>query len=301
MNNLLDFAELAHGLNDDCRIKLALFASKTKPVTYLILKIDTTNIDEKHQFEDLLRRAGVLFKRSRAKGYEEITGIVKHVVRWQLAGVWFGYDLFWNKKDKQQFEKYVKFMRKEKYKEADNLGGKLYRYPSCCVSQYTKERNPKYIKRKYTYYAYFKKMHGHPFPFIQFTPCSRSCSNARKLNKRYEKSIKEKTPYLYKTFTKKQTHKTIFLIDTENDVLKNGTSVWTKKNGHDYILVTKTAHHKKYYMHHYLTKKKYHEGAELKGKAEIQHNHSDITIQQQTCVTKKLIHRRHLPVLGRAW
>ena len=47
-------------------------------------------------------------------------------------------------------------MKAAKFKQADELGGKLYGYPSCCIKKFSKERSNTYLKKHYTYYEYYK-------------------------------------------------------------------------------------------------------------------------------------------------
>ncbi len=181
---LYTFITIADGFDIKEKIKLVLFLAGLKPSTYIILKINPKSLDEKYRFEQLLKQNKILFSASRQKGYEEITKIKANTITWEFKGVFVGYDLFKNKNAKKQFEKYKNLIAKQKIKEADEIGGKIYGYPSCCIKQRQKETT-EYIKKHYTYHEFYKKFHDsdRKFPFVFYSPCPIKCKKTAILNK----------------------------------------------------------------------------------------------------------------------
>ena len=130
------FAEKAKGFDDNCRIKLGLFTAGVKPNTYVILKVGPENLEEKYQFERLLKENRIVYEAGRPKSYEKIEKIAGNRIKWALAGIWFGYDLFAGKANRRIFQKYVSLVRKgtgEARAKAAGVAGKLYGYPACCI------------------------------------------------------------------------------------------------------------------------------------------------------------------------
>ena len=98
MADLFHFAAVSKGLDIREKIKLILFAAGTKSATYLVLKINPDSLEEKYEFEKILKENDVIFKAGRAKSYEEISAIKGSKIDWELKGTWIGYDLFRNQK-----------------------------------------------------------------------------------------------------------------------------------------------------------------------------------------------------------
>jgi hypothetical protein len=196
-------------------------------------------------------------------------------------------------------------IKKRKQDEADFIAGKLYNYPICCVRNFIRENHLVWLKDKYSYYKYYKKLHDmeRKFPFVVHTPCSKTCKLTQKLNTKYKNAVKKLAPKFYKEFTKKQSFKTNLIVEGENNIIINinGKPLWTKKNGYEYNLVTKKVFNKHHYMFSYLTKKEYKRGTILPGRVRIQHNYADIKVGKPKRVIRDLIHVRKLKALGRKY
>ncbi len=95
---LIDFTTSCNCFDNNEKFKLILFASEVKKVSYVVLKIFPKNPDIVFKFDKLLKDAGFLFNKSNPKTFEKITSIKNNEVRWDINGVWIGYDLFQNKK-----------------------------------------------------------------------------------------------------------------------------------------------------------------------------------------------------------
>lgn len=300
---LIRFAEIAKGFDDFERLKLILFASGIKPSTYVILRVDPNNLSEKYRFEKRLEDLGVVFVSSRPHAYEEIDKISKNKIIWKIKGVWIGYDLFNNKQGLKDFKDYVSAVKKHDDKKADKLGGKLYGYPSCCIKEYIQEQNKNFIKKKYSYYEYYKKLHDveRKFPFIIHTACSAKCIESRKLNTKYKNTIKKFAPHFYKKFVKKKTYSTDLIVDAPSDIFKNKKSIWPSKDGFEYTVIAKKPFEKHYYIYTHLTKKFYDFGAVLDSKVTMQYRFADIKIKKVKKKIKNLMHVRKFFVVGRSY
>jgi len=153
---LIDFAQRAQGLDDYNRLKLILFATGVKPCTYVQLKINPKNLDEKAHFERHLKEERIPFLVSRPKAYEEIVAIRGNAIKWKIMGTWYGYDLFDGDKSFRLFQKYLKLVKKQRHAEADRTSGELYDYPKCCIEHYIKEHGLAFLRKNYTHYSYYK-------------------------------------------------------------------------------------------------------------------------------------------------
>ncbi|MBI4141150.1 hypothetical protein HY485_04915 [Candidatus Woesearchaeota archaeon] len=254
---LIKFAEQAQGLEPLQQLKLILFATGTKPSAYVLLKTDGKNLDEKEHFEQHLKHNNIIYETSKAKSYEEIKDIRGNTVRWEIKGTWHGYDLFHTKTARQGFHNYKKFLKEQKHSIADKIAGKLYGYPDCCMNEYTKEHNINYIKKKYTYYSFYKRMYENDrkFPFIAHYPCSSHCTATKKLNNHYSTIIRKNAPAFLKEYTKKHYVSTALVVDAESNVYDdNAQPLWEKKDAHDYSLITLKPVNKHHYMLSHLTK-----------------------------------------------
>jgi hypothetical protein len=299
---LYTFITIADGFDIKEKLKLVLFTAGLKSSTYVILKINPESLDEKYRFEQLLKQNKILFSPSRQKGYEEITKINRNKIIWELKGIWIGYDLFKNKKTKIQFEKYKNLIAKQQIKKADNIGGKIYGYPSCCIKQRQKE-SPEYIKEHYTYYKFYKKIHDteRKFPFIFYSPCSIKCKKTSLLNKKYSNTIKKFTPELWQQYSKKDQFKTEIIIDEESDIFIKGKTIWPARDAHEYDVIPKKPHNKKYYLYAYLTKKNYEKGAVLEASITQQYDYADIQVKRIKGIIENLMHERKMPLIGRKY
>lgn len=296
------FAAISKGFDIKEKIKLILFTSGLKSATYIILKINPGSLDEKYRFEQLLKQNKILFSATRQKGYEEITKIEANKIIWELKGIWIGYDLFKDKKTKRQFEKYKNLISKQQIKKADEIGGKIYGYPLCCIRNYQKE-TPEYIKNHYGYYEFYKKIHDseRKYPFIFYSPCSLKCKKTIALNRKYSNTIKKFAPEIWKEYTKKHKFISDLIIDEESDILIKGKTIWPEKDAHEYDVVLKKPHNGKYYLYAYLTKKNYEKGTILSASITQQYDYADIEVKKVKGIIKNLMHERKMPLIGRKY
>ncbi|MBD3361466.1 hypothetical protein GF358_01610 [Candidatus Woesearchaeota archaeon] len=306
MNFLVDFVEKSDAFEQLDKLKLFLFAARIKPATFVALKITPKNIGDKFHFEKHLKEKNIVFKVDKPKSYEEIVKIRKNRIVWAIKGTWYGYDLFRNKAYQNLFKKYVSYVKKGKKDKADLTAGRLYGYPSCCVKNYIKENDFDWVKKNYSYYEYYKKLHDveRKFPFIVHTACSAKCSASKKLNTQYRNIIKKMSPKFYKEFTKKKSFKSDFIVEGENNLLTEigQTPLWIEKDGHEYNLIAAKKFNNHYYLFSHLTKDKvYAHGSLLSGKAEMQYNHADIKINKLKKIIPNILHIRQFKVLGRKY
>ena len=300
---LVRFAEIAKGFDDYERLKLILFASGAKASTYVVLKVDSTNLSEKYRFEKRLNDLGVVFVESRMRAFEEIDRIVRNKIIWKIAGVWVGYDLFHDKKSLALFKKYVTDVRKQKHKKADLLGGKLYSYPKCCIKQYLKEQDMSYLKKNFSYYSYYKRLHDveRKFPFLMHTACKVNCRDSAKLNTKYKNAVKKYAPYFYKKFSKKKVHNTDLIVDAPSDIIHNGRSIWPVKNALEYSVIAKKKFEGHYYIYTHLTRKFYDFGAVLNAQVSMQYDYADIKVKGVKKEIRNLMHIRKFFVIDRGF
>ncbi len=302
MKDLFQFASLSKGLDIREKIKLILFAAGTKPNTYIILKINPESLEEKYEFEKILKNNNITFKESRAKSYEEIKEIKGNKIIWELTGTWIGYDLFKDEKSLNLFKHYIDLLTRFKHKKADKIAGTLYHYPSCCIKQFAKEHDYNYVGSKFTYYQYYKKIHDseRKFPWVFHQPHALTCETTAKLNKLHEKVVKEHKPQVWEEYNKKHVHKTDFIVSGASDIIVDGVSIWPEKDGYEYELITKKPFNGKYYLVAYLTKKEYAPGQILEGEVTFQHHYADVTIKKEKKkILEGIYHERKLPLLGR--
>ncbi|MEM4366486.1 MAG: DUF483 domain-containing protein, partial [Candidatus Woesearchaeota archaeon] len=285
---------------------LAAFFAGIKPATYIILKVGTKNLSDKYTFESLLDEQGIVYSKSRPKGYEEIRSVSGNVVKWALAGVWIGYDLFNTIREQKMFKKYVSFIRRGMSKKGDLIAGKIYGYPSCCVKNFIKE-DAEFLAKNYTYFDYFKKLHdmNKAFGYVAHTPCSVRCSKTAALDKSYERAVRSNLPKFYSWYNSKKKHSTELIIDLELDIKRPGLAgqtIWPVRDGHDYRLVSRAPFNGKYYITHLLTRDSYVRGAIISADLEMQRNHTEIKIKK---VLPKVLddfhHERKLVAYGRAY
>jgi hypothetical protein len=298
MNLLANFIEKSIAFDNDARLKLLLVVSGIKPATFVPLRITPKNLDDKYNFEKYLREKGFKFTVTKPKSFEEIKDIKKNIIKWQMKGIWYGYDIFKNDKVRDEFKKYKKLAKANKFKQADIIGGRVYGYPSCCVKEFIKERDPKYIAKKYSYSKYFKRLQDieTKFPFLAHTPCANSCKRAEALNKKCRDAIKKLAPKFYKDFTKKQVFKMPIIVNFENDLMIKGQTIWPKRNMHNYTAIAKKKIDKKYYLLSFLTKNEYIEGDVIRVELTPQYNWIKVKEIKRTGHINQLAHKRKFTV-----
>lgn len=297
VTQLVRFAESAKGFDVLQKLKLILFTVGVKPNTYVVLKISPKNLEEKAHFESHLKQLGIIFEVGKPKSYEEITEVKSNIVKWEIKGTWYGYDLFSNKKSQQLFHKYKLLLRQQKHAEADELAGKLYGYPHCCTEEYSKEHDTDYLKQKYTYCKFYERMHAQDkkFPFIFHYICNKNCKRTIALNKKYSAAIKRHAPNLWNNFSAEQTSTADLIVDSESDVFDdNAKSIWQNKDCHDYSLVSAEPIHGNYYLLSYLAKSLIPRGTIAKAKIKIKYNYADVELLSFIDFVGDLHHERKL-------
>src|SRR5574342_199950 len=290
--HLLRFIETSKAFDNSAKLKAILFASGAKPNTYIHLRV-TNNIDDKHEFERLLKLNKIPFNVSKAKGFEEISAIKGNAAVWKIKGIWYGYDLFRNKKSQKEFTRYVSLIKQRKHDAADLLAGKIYGYPSCCIKNFIEEHDPKVLPRKYTYYEYYKRLQDSDrnFPFISHTPCSPRCKKTTALNKKYASAIKKSSPKFLSAYSKHRKYSSAVIVDTEND------DIWRKKNGHNYNLVTKKPLDGKYYEINWLSKGSFPRGTVLDADVTQAYDYAVVKIKKKLGHLKNFHHERKVSKL----
>jgi len=276
---LVKFVETAKGLEPIQKLKLILFATGAKKNTYIKLKINPSNLDEKQHFEQHLKHNNIIYETNEAKSYEEITAVKENKILWEMQGVWFGYDLFSTKAEQQKFHIYKKYIKQQKHLQADVIAGALYDYPQCCIAEYTKEHNTNYLRKKYNYTTFYQRMQENEkkFPFIAHYPCSLNCKKTKKLNAFYSNTIKKYSPKFWKEYARKKTLTTDIIIDTESDIFDdNAHPLWPQRNSHDYTVITKKPVNRHYYLLSTLTNTQLIKGTVASATITLQHNHADV-------------------------
>jgi len=305
MDFLVDFIEKCDCFEISDKLKLLLFILSNKPATFAPLKIYPKNLEDKSHFEKHLNEHNFFPIIGKPKSFEEIDKISGNKIIWSIKGTWYGYDLFKDKKAKELFKKYIYLVKKQKHDEADFIAGKIYDYPVCCVRNYIKENKLDWLKKKYSYYKYYKKQHDleRKFPFVIHSPCSLKCKATQKLNRKNKQIIKKHAPRFYKEFTKKKSFKSDFIVEGENNFITGikEQKLWSAEKGHDYNIVSKNKFNKHNYMFSYLSKNKYEKGTILQGRAVIQHNYADFVFKKTKKIIKNLVHVRHFKALGRKY
>jgi hypothetical protein len=296
----IDFVEVAKGLDPRARMRLLLFASGAKPATFVPFKITPKTLSEKNYLRIHLLETATHYSASTAKSFEEITSITKTKINWDLIGIWYGYDLFNTKTGHALFKKYASLHKRGRHKEAARVAAKIYNYPSCCVAQYIKEQDPKYLRKNYTAYQFMSRRQKlqHKFPFLSFTPCSSTCSRAKALNQKYGRALKTHSPRFYADFTRKKTVLNTIIIDGETDLYLSDTEpVWLEKDGHEYEVVAKKKIGGKYYLFTHLQKKSLEKGVVATARITMQHALATINITKITGFSPGVTHTRHFAIL----
>jgi hypothetical protein len=285
--HLLRFIEKSKAFDNSAKLKAILFVSGAKPNAYIHFRV-TNNIDDKHEFERLLKSNKMPFNVSKAKGFEEITAVKGNAAVWKMKGIWYGYDLFRNKKSQKDFAKYVSLIRQRKHDAADTLAGRIYCYPSCCINKFIAEHDPKVLPKKYTYYEYYKRLQDSDrnFPFISHTPCGTHCKKSAALNRKYASAIKKYSPKFLSAYSKHRKYSVPVIVDTEND------DIWRKKNGHNYNLVTKKPLGGKYYEINWLSKGSFPRGTVLEAGIVQAYDYAVVKIKRRLGHLKNFHHER---------
>jgi len=299
----VDFVERAKGFDPLSKLKLLLLFANKKPNTYLALKINPQNLEEKAHFEKHLKELGFLFSVGRAKAYEEITRVGGHTITWTIKGTWYGYDIFRTKKDKALFRTYVQRIKKRRFAEADRIAGKLYGYPSCCVEEFIKERSTAYVKKKYSCYEFYKKFHDaeRNLPFITHSICSSKCTQVKKFNTIHRSVLKKIAPRFFKEYSAKKSLRSEVIIEGSSDIMQNGNSIWPTKNGYEYAVVSVKSHDGHHYLYSYLSKKQYERGSVLSAKIVMQYRYATITVGNIKKVIQNLHHKRKFVIPERGY
>ncbi|MEM4254346.1 MAG: hypothetical protein QXR48_03110 [Candidatus Woesearchaeota archaeon] len=302
---LIDFAQTAQGLDDYNKIKLILFATGIKPATFIQLRINPKNLDEKAHFEKHLKALRIPFLVSRPKAYEEITRIRGNTIKWKIMGTWYGYDLFDGNKSFRLFQKYLGLVKKQEHAQADKTSGQIYDYPKCCINHYIKEHNLTFLRKKYTHYSYYKHLHDveRKFPLVMHTPCSTECKATRKMNEKYAYVLKKFAPKFWKRFSATKKYSTDVIVDNESELLqdvvygiKSTAPVFPVKDGHEYSLVTLKKLDDHYYILSYLTKKHIERGTILPARITNRFTYADIKLGKPKKVISGLHHERKFVV-----
>lgn len=298
---LIRFAERSKGLEIREKLKLLLFLNNTKPNAEVVLKVDSKDLEEKSEFEKLLKENHKLFLVSPARSYEEIKKIKNNKIIWEIEGTYYIYDLFQNKNAQETFKKYLALLDQGKRSAGDLIVGKHYHYPPCCVSRFIKETNEEFLKNNYTYESYYKKQQDldHKFPFVFHRPCSLKCPRSLKLNKKYNSAIKQLSKKTYEEYSEQYHFKGKLLVGEISDIEIKDKSIWPKKTGGEYELIFKKSFRKHYYLVSFLSKKNYQKGQLLKGEVILQYDYAKVKIlKEKKKILKDLHHERRLPLLG---
>jgi len=305
MDFLIDVIEKCNGLEPVDKLKLILVASGVKPATFVPLKVYPKNLGVKPHLEKHLKDHGFLFKIGNPRSFEEIDKIQKNKIFWSLKGVWYGFDVFRDKKHQKLFKEYRAYVKRKRQDKADKAAGRLYDYPQCCVKQFIRENDLNWIKKNYSYYDYYKRLHDseRKFPFILHTACSANCKESRKLNTKYKNAVKKHAPKFYKEFSKKKNLISHFMVEGRNNIITdiNGTPLWESADGGEYNLVAMKKFKEHYYQLAHLDKKKYSRGDVLSGAAEMQFNFADIKVKKKIRHIKNLVHIRKFRAIGRKY
>ncbi len=299
--HLVDFAQTAKGLDDYNRLKLILFATKAKPATFIQLKINPKNLEEKQHFEKHLKAGRIPFLVSRPKSYEEIISIKGNTIKWRIKGTWYGYDLFDGNKSFDNFRKYLALVKKQKHSQADKLSGKVYDYPACCIKHYINEHSLKFLKKNYTHYSYYQHLHAveRKFPLVMHTPCSTKCKATQKMNAEYAKIIRKFAPKFWKEFTSTEKQKMDVIVGAESELLqdvvyniRSTAPVFPVKDGHEYNLITMKPIKGHYFMISYLSKKSIEKGTVLPAIINMKYDYADVKLGKPKKFIKNLHHER---------
>ena len=289
---LIDFVERAAGLDDAAKLRLILVAAGVKPATFVALKITPQNLDEKAHFEKHLRASGFVFEAGKPRAYEQIAAVKGNAIQWRINGSWYGYDVFADRDRQRLFRQYVSLVRRQRHADADRVAGQLYDYPQCCTEQYASEHDPDVLRRHYTHYSYYARLHEveRAFPFVQHTACSKRCAFSRKMNELYGRAVQIVAPKFLKRFSEARTYRTDVVIDNESEV---GEDVFPGRDGHEYTAVTLKPIAGHYYLLAHLTKKSFARGTVVPATVRMRYNYADVSLGRPKRIIKNLHHERH--------
>lgn len=293
---LAEFAEICRGLDNPARLRLILVASGAKPACFIPLKIEK-NYGDKLHLQRHLKKAGLIFEVSAPKTFEEITKVSRNKIMWSMKGTWYGYDIFQNRRVQKLFHRHKRLLQKGKPEKADKIAGKLYGYPPCCIRNFLKEQNPDYLRKAYTAYEYYKKLHDmdRAFPFIAHTACSPSCKKSLAMNRANEEVCKDFAPRFWERYSSTVVKKTDLLVEGESMVYDDCEPVWPEPDGHEYSLIALSEHKGHHMIMSYLTRKSYERGTVLEGSVRIRYNYADVSVRRKKSLRKNIMHIRHFP------
>ena len=294
-SHLIDFGQGSRGLDESCKLKLILFAAGLKPATFIQLKINENTLEEEHIFRQLLKEEGVVHLVGRPKSYEEISSIKGSVVRWSLRGLWIGFDLFRSRKEKRTFLRYTSLLERGRRAAGHRIAGAIYGYPRCCVEAYLRE-SAAAIARRYSCYAYYKTLHAldRAFPWIQHRPHSLNCAATKALNRRYALTVRRLAPLFWNSYTRPRTARARLIVDKESDVLVRGRSIWPRKDGHEYSVITAKPVFGHRTMLPLLTRRDFERGTIINADLRFRYDYVDIKIRSVDGVLRGLRHiRKH--------
>lgn len=298
---LIDFAQTAKGLDDHGKLKLILFAAGVKPATFIALKINPKNLDEKAHLETHLKKCRIPFLTGMPRAYEEIVAIQGSAVRWKIIGSWYGYDLFDGNKSFSQFQEYISLVKKQKHAQADIVSGKLYDYPTCCVKHYIKEHDLKFLRKNYTNYSYYQRLYDleRTFPLAMHTPCSSKCAATKRISAKYSAALKKHAPKFWKSFSSVKKFSSDVIVDAESELLQDivynplsTEPVFPVKDGHEYGLITLKHLDSHYYILSSLSRKCMERGTILPAKITARYNYADVVLGKPKKFIKDLHHER---------
>ncbi len=303
MKALLDFVILCRGMTTKDRIKLLLFALGLRPATSVYLCITPDNLKESFLFEHTLRMYKIIYLRGREKSFEEVKKIQHNKIVWDVTGLWIDYDLFHTVKQKEQFIQYRKLWQLDKERNKRNtIAGKLYDYPLCCITQYNKE-TPRYICKNVDSYAFYNRMHviDKKFSLLSYAPCSLLCKNALSQQNHFATAIRNASLSFWNHLHEVDVYETDVIVESENDIIVDGKSIWKTKNGHDYIVLAVTPFHGKHWFYTVLSKKPYPVGTVLSATIKQYATYGEVLLGREKGYIKDLHHERNLPLLRREY
>ncbi len=296
--DLIHYVQSAAGFDAIDKIKIIVFATGLKKAAIVRLKIGPHNMEDKAHFEKHLKQCGALFAVRGPRTFEEISAIKRNRIIWKPSGIWFGYNLFTDRKTKQLFSKYQKMKHNNRHAQADVLGSQIFGYPSCCQRQYSKEHSLNYIRKKYTYYEFYNKTRQTDvrFPFIFHFPCTTSCKKTTYMNSRHKHLVQKYAPRFYENFARKERFAAEVIVDSVSDVLNDaGKSIWKRKDGADTSLITR----EKISGHHLilseLARNELERGTVFSSRITIQYDAASVVLLKKTGFIKGIHHERSVP------
>ena len=116
-----------------------------------------------------------------------------------------------------------------------------------------------------------------------------ACRASSALNTKYRNAVKWAAPAFYKKLIRKRTYNVPLIVDTENDV--KGVK-WKKKDGHDYVLVTRKPLDKQYYLVSWLSKNKHVRGTVVDSTVVVQYDRAFVKVKKVVGKIKNFHHER---------